>query len=64
MKIFIERTQKNIEQLFTGVATELLKKLGLTAEEVLIVRNGTLVTEDELLTNDDTIRLLSVVSGG
>ena len=64
MDIFIERTKEEHSIDFSGDASDLLKQLGLTAQEVLIIRNGTLVTEDEILEPEDTIRLLSVVSGG
>jgi len=64
MDIFIERTKETKSIDFSGNATDLLKELGLTAQEVLIIRNGTLVTEDEELDSGDNIRLLSVVSGG
>lgn len=64
MDIFIERTKEERSIDFSGSATDLLKKLDITAQEVLIIRNGTLVTEDEELDSSDNIRLLSVVSGG
>ena len=64
MDIFIERTKEEKSLDFSGSAIDLLKQLNLTAQEVLIIRNGTLVTEDEELDSGDNIRLLSVVSGG
>ena len=42
----------------------LLKRLGLRASEVLVVRNKQLVTEDALLKKEDDITILSVISGG
>ena len=64
MKIFVEKSSENLELDFTGSATELLKKINVNSEEVLIVRNGNVVTADEILENKDKIELLSVVSGG
>lgn len=64
MEIFMERTQQTMSRSFSGVASDLLSNLGIGSEEVLIIRNGELVTEDELLTNEDSIKLLSVISGG
>lgn len=64
MQVFIERTQQRQELEFSGVAKDLLQELHIGTEEVLIIRNGTLVTEDETLETTDEIRLLSVISGG
>lgn len=64
MKIFLERTQETKKLDFTGTAKELITMLGMNTEELLIIRNGELVTEDEQLENTDQIKLLSVISGG
>lgn len=64
MNIFIERTQESMEKSFSGPAVNLLKELHTSSEEVLIIRNGALVTEDEVLEDSDTIKLLSIISGG
>ena len=64
MHIYIERTKQKLTKTFSGVVSALLKELHLSSEEVLIVRNGTLITEDEVLEDTDEIKLLSVVSGG
>jgi len=64
MNIFIEKTQERITKTFSGSAQELLKELAINLEEILIVRNGELVTEDVLLSDTDDVALLSVVSGG
>jgi len=64
MKIFIEKDQKDVVITFNGLAKDLLSNLNINFEEVLIVRNGNLVIEDEILSDDDIIQLLSVVSGG
>lgn len=42
----------------------LLKELGLLPEAVLVVRNETLVTEDETVADHDTIEIRPVISGG
>ena len=41
-----------------------LKKLGLSPESVLGVLNGQLVTDDTLLPDETTIKLVAVISGG
>ena len=43
---------------------DLLRKINVNKETVLIVKNNTLVTEDSELKNNDNIKLLSVISGG
>jgi len=64
MKIFIERTQEHLEKNFSGSVKELLDELNTNSQEVLIIKNGELVTEDEDLTDLDEIKLLSIISGG
>jgi sulfur carrier protein len=41
-----------------------LKKIGLQPDTVLPVRNGELITDDEILHEGDRIRLIAVISGG
>jgi sulfur carrier protein len=64
MKIFIEKTntKKNIK--FKGTVKAILKKLNVNIEEVIVVKNGELVSEDDIIADKDRIKILSVVSGG
>lgn len=41
-----------------------LLKLDILPEAVLAVRNGTMITEDEILSDGDVIHLIDVISGG
>jgi sulfur carrier protein len=41
-----------------------LKKIGLSPEAVLAVRDGKLLTDDVILRPEDTVKLIAVVSGG
>ena len=41
-----------------------LNKLEILAESVICVRDGELITEDTILRNGETIKLVSVISGG
>ena len=43
---------------------ELLKELDLLPEAVLVVRGDELVTEDDMLRDDDYIEIRPVMSGG
>ena len=64
MNIFIERQKKPVQYQEDLIVSALLKRLGLRASEVLVVRNKQLVTEDALLKKEDDITILSVISGG
>lgn len=41
-----------------------LVKVGIEPNSVLATRDGELVTDDELLIEDDKIKLIAVISGG
>ena len=64
MKIFIEKqnTTKNIR--FKGDVKSLLEKLGINPETVVVVKDDELVLLDEKVSDDDFVKVLSVISGG
>ncbi len=62
-KVFIERENRNIN-VKAGNVKELLKNLNISKEVVLVVKNGVLVTEEEDLSDNDKVELISVISGG
>lgn len=41
-----------------------LQKLNIEPDTVLATRNGELLTDDEILKEDDVIKLVPVISGG
>lgn len=41
-----------------------LKKINVQPESVLATRDGTIITEDEILKDNQIIQLIDVVSGG
>jgi len=41
-----------------------LKKIDMQPESVLATRDGTIITEDEILKEDQIIQLIDVISGG
>lgn len=45
-------------------ARDLLRKLEVPQDTVLVVRDGQLITEDTLLKDEDTVKLVAVISGG
>ncbi len=64
MEILIEKSGMKEDILFTGSVGQLLSRLKINPETILVVKNGTVVTEDEKLNNKDTVKILSVISGG
>ena len=41
-----------------------LKLCNIVPESVIATRNGEMITEDEILKDGDTIKLVAVISGG
>jgi len=41
-----------------------LEKVGILPESVLVTRQGKLITDDEILIEGETIKLVAVISGG
>jgi sulfur carrier protein ThiS len=41
-----------------------LQKIGLEPDSVLATRNGVLITDDEIVQENDEIKLVLVISGG
>lgn len=59
-------TYRNHTWSFTEKLTvlQMLKCVDLLPESVLVLRNGKLVTEDQLLQPWDNVKIVSVISGG
>lgn len=66
MKVFIERENKTTTIPLENEINcrELLKQLKISRESVILVKNGTVCLEDEVLQDSDELKILSVVSGG
>jgi sulfur carrier protein len=64
MELFIEKADVRKKMRFSGTVSKLLVKLKLNPESVVVVKNNEIVTEDEKLSDSDSVELLSVVSGG
>ena len=63
VNVFIERENKfvNIE---ANDCKEILNKLSINPETVLLCKNNELILLDTKLNNNDELKLLSVISGG
>lgn len=65
MNIFIEKDNKQLVLAKDNISVEqLLVELGIKGSTVIVVKNGNVVLDDEMLNDADTIQILSVVSGG
>jgi sulfur carrier protein ThiS len=64
VEVFIEKGRRTVEIAHEGSVRALLERVGVLPETVLIVRDGTLVTEDDEVGAAARIELLSVISGG
>ncbi len=43
---------------------DMLEKLNIPSNTVIVVRQGSLILEDETLQDQDTIQILTAISGG
>jgi sulfur carrier protein len=64
MKVVLRNPKREIDVPAPANVGQLLRDLDLVAESVLVVRNDTLVTHDERLSEADVIEIRPVVSGG
>ena len=65
MKIII-RNPKRTERELQGKrqVSRLLQEMGLNPESYLVIRDGQLLTRDDVIGEDDTVEILSTISGG
>ena len=64
MNIFVQASGKTRNLSFRGTAYELLSRLDINPETVIVTKNNSIITLDETLADSDEIKILSVVSGG
>lgn len=64
MQIQLSHPARTIEIKGPKKAKELLKELNLMAEAHLVIRDDELVTEDEMLYDQDQVEIRPVISGG
>tara|TARA_Y100000034_G_C6903071_1_gene418231 strand:+ start:2292 stop:2486 length:195 start_codon:yes stop_codon:yes gene_type:complete len=63
VKVFVEKENKKVNTKAKDI-DELIKKLNINKEEVIIVKNNELTPRNEKLKNTDEVKFLSVISGG
>ena len=64
MRILMQHPKRETEIQGPMTVQQLLKRLDLLPETVLVIRGNDLVTEDELLKDEDSIEIRPVISGG
>ncbi|HTN43030.1 MAG TPA: MoaD/ThiS family protein [Nitrospiria bacterium] len=64
MRILLQHPKRETEIKGPKTVGQLLKRLDLLPEAVLVLRGDELVTEDEALREDDMIEIRPVISGG
>ena len=63
IKVFIEKENKSVS-IEANTCNEVLTKLNINPETVLLARNNELILLETKLNNNDELKLLSVISGG
>ncbi|MEX2280761.1 MAG: MoaD/ThiS family protein [Acidimicrobiia bacterium] len=64
MKVILRQPRREVEVEGVAKVSELLKRLDVVAESVLVIRGDELLTPDLPLSDDDVIELRPVISGG
>ena len=64
MKVFIERTKEEKDLRFSGTVSSLLKKLKINPVAVIVTRKDEVLTQDQRISDNDCVKILSVISGG
>ena len=63
MKVKIGKEERIFDKEIKRVS-DIFKKLNLNPEEYIVLRKNEVLTEDEILKEDDEIELIRVISGG
>lgn len=64
MKVHLRNPSRDLEFQGPISIVSLLQKLDLNRESVLVIRDGTLVPGDAMLSDTDEIEIRPVISGG
>ncbi|MDH5669354.1 MAG: thiamine biosynthesis protein ThiS [Nitrospira sp.] len=64
MRIQLRHPSRTVDLKGPKKAKDVLRELNLLVEAHLVIRGDDLVTEDEILSDEDEIEIRSVISGG
>ena len=64
MKVKLRNPDRTVEVEGPQTVVDLLKKLDIVPESVLVIRDATLLTRDEKLGAEDELEVRPVLSGG
>jgi sulfur carrier protein len=64
VKVRLRNPDRTVEVSGPATVVELLRRLDIVPEAVLVIRDATLLTRDEALRESDEIEVRPVLSGG
>jgi sulfur carrier protein len=64
MNVKLRNPDRVVEVSGPKTVVDLLKRLDIVPESVLVIRDATLLTRDERLSDDDDLEVRPVLSGG
>lgn len=64
MKVVLRQPRREVEVPGPCRVSELLRRLDVVSESVLVIRGSELLTPDETLADTDVVELRPVISGG
>mgnify|MGYP001823576919 FL=1 len=64
MKVLLRNPRRELEVEGDASVKDVLKRLDIIPETVLVIRDGELLLKTDLVTDADTIELRPVISGG
>ena len=64
MKVLLRNPRREIDMAGPVRVNDLLRRLDVNRESVLVIRNDTLVPGDGLLADSDIVEIRPVISGG
>jgi sulfur carrier protein len=64
MKVVLRNPKRELDVPAPHSVGRLLRDLQIVPESVLVIRNDTLATHDERLSDDDVVEIRPVMSGG